>query len=80
VSDKLFDEVVNITEEYLGPAAQRFVARQVSYHLGKNPEELDPEDIPRLVEWAQATLAMLTSDKAMVREYGLKVSELAERS
>jgi hypothetical protein len=76
----LFDQVVDVTEEYLGPAAQRFVARQVSFHLGKNPEELVPNDIPQLVEWSQATLAMLTSDKDMIEEFATKVTELGEQA
>ncbi len=78
MTNELFDRVVGVTEEYLGPAAQRFVARQVTFHLDKAPSELAVEDIPRLVEWTRATLAMLTSDKQMVQEYAIKVSRLAE--
>jgi hypothetical protein len=74
----LFDKIVDITEEYLGPAAPRFVARQVSFHLDKSPSELSTEDIPKLVEWTKVTLALLTEDKALVQEYARKVSDLAE--
>lgn len=73
---ELFDQIVGITEEYLGPAAPRFIARQVSFHLGKNPEELTYADIPQLAEWTQVTLALLTEDKAMVREFASKIISL----
>lgn len=76
-ADSLFENIVNITEQYLGPAARRFIVRQVAFHLGKAPEELDAKDIPELVEWTKATLALLTEDKYMVNDYAQKISQLA---
>jgi hypothetical protein len=77
MSDSLFDQVVDITEEYLGPAAPRFVARQVTFHLGKTPAELTHSDIPELVDWAKVTLALLTEDKSLVQDFASRVSRLA---
>jgi hypothetical protein len=74
--NELFEKVVSITEEYLGPAAPRFITRQVSSHLGKSPDELVPEDIPRLAEWTKVTLALLTEDKGMIKEYQDKLISL----
>ncbi|GAC1370450.1 MAG: hypothetical protein NVSMB39_3250 [Candidatus Saccharimonadales bacterium] len=76
MTNELFDKVVAITEDYLGPAAPRFVTRQISFHLGKTPEELSAADIPQLVEWTKATLALLTNDKDMVQDFAVKVLEL----
>lgn len=73
----LFDEVVVITERYLGPAARRFIARQVSFHLNKAPEALMSTDIPQLVEWTKATLALLTEDKSMVDGFAQEVMKLS---
>jgi len=78
MSNELFDQAVAITEEYLGPAAPRFMARQVSFHLDKAPSELVAADIPRLVEWSKATLALLTSDESIVKEFVSKLSALKE--
>jgi hypothetical protein len=78
MTNALFDKVVDITEEYLGPAAPRFIARQVSFHLDKTPDELSQADIPKLVEWSKVTLAMLTEDKALVREFAEKLTNLGE--
>jgi hypothetical protein len=76
----LFEEAVNITEQYLGPAARRFVTRQIAFHLNKSPENLTPLDIPELVEWTKATLALLTEDKQMVSDYAAKISRLGEQA
>ena len=65
----LFEEVVALTEPYLGPAAHRFVARQIAFHLSKPPFELEPDDLPQLAEWVSATLSLLTEDQAGVGEY-----------
>lgn len=78
MSNELFEKVVAITEEYLGPAAPRFVVRQITFHLGKAPAELVPEDIPKLVEWARATLALLTDDTKIVHDYADKVGALGQ--
>jgi hypothetical protein len=73
----LLEEVITITEQYLGPAARRFVIRQVAFHLKKDPEQLEMSDIPKLVEWSRATLALLTDDKTVVEDYAERLSQLA---
>lgn len=72
----LFEAIVTAAEPYLGPAAERFIARQVKFHLGKKPEELSKEDLPKLVEWVKVSLAMLTEDKAMVAEFNQRVEKI----
>jgi hypothetical protein len=37
-SSNVYDEVIRITHIYLGPAAERFIARQMLNHLQKSPE------------------------------------------
>lgn len=73
----MLQEVVSITEDYLGPAAERFVSRQVTFHLNKHPEELSKADIPKLAEWVKVSLALLTQDKKMVDEFDKRIRELA---
>lgn len=80
MTTELYDQVVSITQEYLGPATDRFLVRQITNHLGKSPQELTKSDIPTLVEWTKATLALLTEDRDMVEEYASKISRLAEAS
>ena len=73
----LFNRLVSITEEYLGPASRRFVIRQIDSHLNKTPSEITPEDIPTFVEWAKLTLALVTEDKQIVDAYAAKLTALA---
>jgi hypothetical protein len=75
---QLYQQVTKVTEEYLGPAAERFVARQVSFHLGKLPQELSHEDLPKLIEWAKVTLGLLTEDRKLVDEYAYKLTQLSD--
>lgn len=78
MTDLLYDRVVSITEEYLGPTAQRFIARQVTYHFHKSPHDLAVEDIPKLVEWTKLTLALLTDKRSIIEECGNRLMELAQ--
>jgi hypothetical protein len=76
MTTKLYDQITAITEEYLGPAAERFITRQITFHLNKAPHELTLEDIPKLAEWAKITLGMLTEDRQVVDDYGKKMKQL----
>jgi cobalamin biosynthesis protein CbiG len=76
MSDELYSQIVLITEEYLGPAARRFVARQISSHLHKTPSEITRADLPKLVEWTRVTLGLLTDDRTVVEEYTQKIIAL----
>ncbi|HET7673420.1 MAG TPA: hypothetical protein VFK11_02840 [Candidatus Saccharimonadales bacterium] len=73
----LRDQVIEITTDYLGPASQRFVDRQITAHLGKAPEELKRSDIPKLIAWMEAVVSLLTHDDEIVKEYINKLTNLA---
>jgi hypothetical protein len=72
----LYNRVTGITEEYLGPAAERFVARQITFHLGKAPEELNQADLPKLIQWTKVTFSLLTEDRNAIEEYIHKMEQL----
>lgn len=65
----LFEEVVAITYEYLGPAADRFVARQIKNHLHKGPEQLQKADLKKLIDWINIAVHLLSDDDAIVDAY-----------
>jgi hypothetical protein len=75
----LYNHVITITEEYLGPAAERFVNRQISFHLQKQPQDLNSQDLPKLIEWSRVTLGLLTEDSHLVNEYVHKLNELVSK-
>lgn len=77
-SSNLAEEAIVITKEYLGPAAGRFINKQISFHLEKDPADLTPQDIPKLVEWVNISLALLTEDKRMVEECSGRLAGLTK--
>jgi len=78
MTDELYREVTSITEEYLGPAAERFLARQISFHLNKAPQDLTHADLPVLIQWTKVTFGLLTDDHNVVDEYTNKLIRLAD--
>ena len=76
---ELYRLVTEITEEYLGPAAERFVSRQISFHLNKDPHEITHEDLSKLIEWTKITFGLITEDQKIVNEYVNKLTRLSER-
>jgi hypothetical protein len=65
----LYDRVVQVTHVYLGPAADRFIARQVQSHLHKEPEKLSNRDLLKLIDWIRVAVSLLTEDSATIEEY-----------
>ncbi len=60
----LYRQVVRVTQQYLGPAADRFISRQVQNHLHKQPEEM------------RVAISMVTEDSKLVEEYVSRLKAL----
>ena len=73
----LFDDVVTITYDYLGPAADRFVVRQIRNHLQKDPAELRHEDLSQLIDWIRLAMRLISSDTGVVDRYITDLEYLA---
>lgn len=76
MSTYIYDQAVQITKDYLGPAAERFINRQIIFHLKKDPEMLTKQDIPQLAEWVKVSIAILTEDKKMVDDFTKRILKL----
>ncbi|MGC1177286.1 MAG: hypothetical protein WA843_04410 [Candidatus Saccharimonadales bacterium] len=74
----LYDQVVRVTHVYLGPAADRFIARQVQNHLHKDPEDMSKEDLLKLIDWIRLAVSLLTDDADVVEEYAAQLERLAK--
>ena len=72
----IYQQAIHITKDYLGPAAERFIARQITFHLKKDPELLTKKDIPQLAEWVKVSIAILTDDKEMVDDFTRRILKL----
>lgn len=78
MAKSLYNELVSIAEDYLGPAAPRFMARQIEFHLEKKPSEVTRRDIAPLEGWVRVSLALLTEDKQMANEFAMRVAKVGE--
>lgn len=78
VDSLLYDRVVRITHVYLGPAADRFIARQIQNHLHKQPEELSKDDLHVLIDWIRIAVSLLTEDSEIIEEYTSQLAKLTK--
>lgn len=76
--NNLYKEVVNITYEYLGPAADRFVVRQIRNHLQKDPSELRPKDLRQLIDWIQLAMRLVSNDTDVIDRYIAELESLVQ--
>ena len=74
----LYDQVVRVTNVYLGPAADRFISRQVQNHLHKPAAELTANDLLQLIDWIRIGVSMMTEDSGIVDEYAEQLLKLAQ--
>lgn len=79
-SGNFYEQVVRVTYAYLGPAADRFVARQIVNHLDIKPEQLSKRDLPALIDWIRLAMGFLTQDKQMIEKYIARLQTLQEPS
>jgi hypothetical protein len=75
-TNTLYDEVVGITYQYLGPAADRFVSRQMQNHLNKEPEQLLQKDLNDLIVWFCLAMGILSEEPKVVKQFEAELKEL----
>ncbi len=71
----LYDDVVNLSKAYLGPAAKKFIDRQISGHLEVEASQLAPSNLDELAKWCY-TSGKLLMDEAKAQELSEKVKAL----
>jgi hypothetical protein len=75
-SNKIYDNLINLTEPYLGPSSERFIDRQIRHHLNKEPHKVRSNDIPQLINWIKLSMALLTEDKTLINNYIRSIKSL----
>jgi hypothetical protein len=78
VEELYYNKILEVIRDYLGPAAERFVSRQIQTHLHKDPIHLQKSDIPTLAIRIRSGLMVLTRDEAVVEEAYQRLSSLAD--
>ncbi|MFO8101153.1 MAG: hypothetical protein R6U37_03150 [Dehalococcoidia bacterium] len=71
----LYDEVIDVARSYLGPAATKFVNRQVRAHLEIDGSQLTYSDIDELAEWCYTSSKVLM-DEMKAREFSEQIRAL----
>lgn len=80
ISKSLYQQAITVSAEYLGPSAERFISRQVTNHLRKDPAKLTKRDIPELTKWVKITFSLLTNDQELVEAFVQDLESLATSS
>jgi hypothetical protein len=73
-----YDHILEITSDYLGPAASRFVDRQIHSHLKKSPTELSRADIQMLAIRIRSGLLILTQDETIGEEAFRRIASVGD--
>jgi hypothetical protein len=74
----LYDEVVEVAKTYIGPVAERFVARQVTSHLNLTVERLEAQHLEELGKWCYLS-GRLIMEEARAQEFAGRVKGLRAR-
>ena len=76
----MYVKAVKITNRYLGPSADRFIARQVENHLHKPADELSGKDLISLIDWIKVTASLFVEDNELIEAYTKALRRLAQNS
>ena len=75
----LYAKAVQVTEEYLGPAGERFLRRQIEEHLNIKPEDLQEKNLSKLINWSSIAFALLTSNEKDINAFTNDLKSLAQK-
>lgn len=75
----LYDDVLAIARDYMGPAAQEYIDRRIRIVLrGEDPKGLPPEKLERLAAGVEMTAKFYMSE-ARVRQFIREILALEHR-
>jgi hypothetical protein len=74
----VYEQVVQVTNVYLGPAAERFIDRQVENHLHIEPAKLTKKDLEKMIDWIRVVVSLLTGEREIIEEYISELRKLTE--
>ena len=71
----LFNDVIAMARPYLGPAAEKFVSRQISTHLNVTADQLGTQHLEELSKWCFNS-GKLVMAEAKAQEFSQKVKSM----
>jgi hypothetical protein len=72
----LYDNVYKILEPHLGDATQRFLDRQIKYHLSKSGEDISFHDLEELARWCKLSALLVLDNKEAVEDLYQKIIDI----
>src|SRR4051794_27777175 len=76
--ESLQDQIISVSQDYLGPASERFITRQAATHLKKDLADITKADLIKLIDWIKLSFALLTKDGELVDEYAARLLKIAQ--
>lgn len=76
----VYEQLITISQDYLGPATERFIVRQIATHLQKEPTAITKDDLHKLIAWLKLSFALLTDDNGLVEEYEHQLLDVAHHA
>jgi hypothetical protein len=71
----LYNDVVELAKPYLGPAAERFIGRQISGHLNIEESQLAAQHLEELARWCYVSGKLIMGEDE-AQEFSNKVKAL----
>ena len=75
----VYEEIVDITHDYLGPSSRRFITKLAKSHLGKKPSQLTRSDVNELHKWGIQSFAHVAENDKMVDEFSTRLLALKSK-
>ena len=72
----LYQQCIEIAAQFLGPAASRFINRQITQHLQIEPDQLQKEHLPELSQWVKVSATLLT-DNQIASDFSGKILNIS---
>ena len=72
----LSDSAIEVAKQYMGPAAEKFMNRQMKEHLGIEPANLTADKLSELATWCISS-GKLVMGEEKAKEFADKVKALS---
>jgi len=75
MENELTKRIISVAEDYLGPSAERFIARQITTHLNIEVGAFSVDKLGELSQWVELSASLLI-EKAKAKELAEKILTL----
>lgn len=73
----IYEELIALTSDLLGPASARFIDRQIISHLAIEPDTITAKEVGQLSHWIRLSISVLSDDEDMIQAYTSALERLS---